>query len=426
MQDNSNGQWGNLALLRLGAFGFGITGFFMAMDAVILPVLVLGLVPEGAKNTFLGLLGFSGLLVAGLVQPVVGWYSDRTRSPLGRRVPYMLWGCISVSLGLLGLAAATNYLSLFVMWVLIQANASIGFGPFHALIRDLVPANRIGVAASLKILADASGGVVLIALTGTLMGRYIIEESSYWLWIALGVVGASLMVTAAISSSIIVPRERAVQAADQDIWRRLRSTTRLHPQLAWFLLSRYLMITATFIFPTFGLFFLGDVVQVSNPAQTLGILIAVVGGAVMLSVYPAGWLSDRIGHKPVVLMGAIGAALGLAAMTQAVGLNQVLIVASFTGAGVGVVLTANWALANELGAAGREGQHIGLVSLATIGGAATAKLMGPGVDLLNLASPGAGYTALLLGAGLLFLLGALFLLPVRPQLADSGQTRASV
>ena len=106
MQDNSNNQWGNFALLRLGAFGFGITGFFMALDAVILPVLVLGLVPEGAKNTFLGLLGLSGLVVAALVQPVVGWYSDRTRSPLGRRVPYMLWGCISVSLGLVGLAAA--------------------------------------------------------------------------------------------------------------------------------------------------------------------------------------------------------------------------------------------------------------------------------------------------------------------------------
>ena len=425
MQDNSSGQWGNLALLRLGAFGFGITGFFMAMDVVILPILVLGLVPEGAKNTFLGLLGLSGLLVAALVQPVVGWYSDRTRSPLGRRVPYMLWGCIAVSLGLVGLAAATNYLSLFVMWVLIQANASIGFGPFQALIRDLVPVNRIGVASSLKILADAAGGVVLIALTGMLMGRFTIEGTSYWLWIALGVVGASLIVTAAISSSIVVPRERAVQAADQDIWHRLRSTTRLHPQLAWFLLSRYLMIAATFVFPTYGLFYLDDVVQVSNPAQTLGIMIGAIGGAVVLSVYPAGWLSDRIGHKPVVLMGAIGAAIGLAAMTQAVGPNQVLFIASLTGAAVGVVLTANWALANELGAAGREGQHIGLVGLATIGGAATAKLMGPGVDLLNLASPGAGYTALLLGAGLFYLLGALFLLPVRTRLVDSGQQKAS-
>ena len=437
MQDNPNAEWGNLALLRLGAFGFGITGFFMAMDAVILPVLVLelvregaenallGLVREGTKNTLLGLMGFSGLLVAALVQPVVGWYSDRTRSPLGRRVPYMLWGCVSVSLGLLGLAAATNYLSLFVMWVLIQANASIGFGPFQALIRDLVPVNRIGVASSLKILADASGGVVLIALTGTLMGRFTIEGTSYWLWIALGVVGASLVVTAAISASIVVPRERAVQAADQDIRHRLRSTTRLHPQLAWFLLSRYLMIAATFVFPTYGLFFLDDVVQVSNPAQTLGITIAAVGGAVVLSVYPAGWLSDRIGHKPVVLMGAVVAALGLAAMTQAEGLMQVLIIASIAGAAVGVVLTANWALANQLGTAGREGQHIGLVSLATIAGAATAKLMGPGVDLLNLASPGAGYTALLLGAGLLFLLGALVLLPVRANLADSGQKGTS-
>ena len=360
------------------------------------------------------------MLVAALVQPVVGWYSDRTRSPLGRRVPYMLWGCIAVSLGLVGLAAATNYLSLFVMWVLIQANASSGFGPFQALIRDLGPVNRIGVASSRKILADASGGVVLIALTGALMGRFTIDGTSYWLWIALGVVGASLIFTAAISSSIVVPRERAVQAADQDIWHRLRLTTRLHPKLAWFLFSRYLMIAATFVFPTYGLFFLDDVVQVANPAQTLGIMIAAIGGAVVLSVYPAGWLSDRIGHKPVVLMGAIAAALGLAAMTQAVGPNQVLFIASLSGAAVGVVLTANWALANQLGAAGREGQHIGLVSLATIAGAATAKLMGPGVDLLNLTSPGAGYTALLLGAALLFLLGALFLLPVRPQLADLG------
>ena len=425
MQEYSDRQWGNLALLRLGAFGFGITGFFMAMDTVILPVLVLGLVPEGAKNSLLGLLGFSGLLVAALVQPVVGWYSDRTRSPLGRRVPYMLWGCISVSLGLVGLAAATNYFSLFVMWVLIQANASIGFGPFQALIRDLVPLNRIGVASSLKILADASGGVILIALTGTLLGRFTGEETSHWLWIALGVLGASLMVTAAVSSSIVVPRERAVQRADQDIWRRLRSTTRLHPQLTWFLLSRYLMIAATFVFPTYGLFYLDDVVRVSNPAQTLGIMILAIGTAMVLSIYPAGWLSDRIGRKPVVVIGAIGAALGLGAVTQAVGANQVLFIASFTGAAVGVVLTANWALANELGTAGREGQHIGLVSLATIAGAATAKLLGPVVDLLNLASPGAGYTALLLGAGLFFLLGALLLIPVSPQLEGPEQRSPS-
>ena len=409
-----NPTWGVISLLRLGAFGFGISGFFMAMESVILPVLVMGIVPEGAKNTLLGALGLSGLLVAALVQPLAGWYSDRTKTPLGRRVPYMIWGCLSVTLGMLGLASAVNYISLFVIWVLIQANASIGFGPFQALIRDLVPFDRLGVASSLKIFSDISGGALLIAVTGLLLGKFGSDGSSYWLWIALGILGLSLIITASISSSIVVPRERAVQRLDGEIWEKLRVTSRLNPQLGWFLVSRYFMISAAFIFPTYGLFYLKDMVQVNNPAQTLGLMILVIGGVMLLSVYPAGWVSDKLGRKPVVLIGAMGATLGLLMMTQADGSIQVLIVATFTSVFVGIMLAGNWALANELGTSGREGQHIGLVSVATISGAATSKLLGPVVDLLNIASPGLGYTSLLIGAGVLFLLGVLVLVRVKP------------
>ncbi len=422
-------QWNSLAFLRLGAFGFGISGFFMAMDTIILPVLVLGVAPAGAKNSLLGLLGLSGLVVAALVQPVVGWVSDRTRSPLGRRVPYMLWACLIVCLGLVGLGVttrypslglvelglATNYLPLLLIWLVIQANASIGFGPFQALIRDLVPVSRFGVASSFKILADVSGGVILIAVAGALLGFYTGPESIHWLWIALAVLGITLVVTAIISSSIVVPRERAARRESQDIWRQLRATTRLHPQLSWFLLSRYLTSAAIFVFPTYGLFFLGDVVGVENPAQTLGITILPIGGALVLSIYPAGWLSDRIGRKPVVVAGAIGAAISTVAMVQADSPFEALVIASIIAAFVGVVLSASWALANELGPIGREGQHIGLVSVATLAGAASAKVLGPGVDLLNLAAPGAGYTALLAGSGLFLLLGALMLIPVKAQ-----------
>jgi len=101
-------------------------------------------------------------------------------------------------------------------------------------------------------------------------------------------------------------------------------------------------------------------------------------------------------------------------MTQADGSIQVLVVATFTSVFVGIMLAGNWALANELGTSGREGQHIGLVSIATISGAATSKLLGPVVDLLNMASPGLGYTTLLIGAGVLFLLGVLVLVRVKP------------
>jgi MFS family permease len=315
---------------------------------------------------------------------------------------------------MLGLASAVNYISLFVVWVLIQANASVGFGPFQALIRDLVPLDRLGVASSLKIFSDISGGAILIAATGLLLGNFVSGGSSYWLWIALSILGLSLIITASISSFIVVPRERAVQRLEPAIWEKLRATSRLNPQLGWFLLSRYFMISAAFIFPTYGLFYLKDMVQVANPAQTLGVMIVVIGGVMLLSVYPAGWVSDRVGRKRVVVIGAVGSALGLIMMTQVFGALLILIVATFTAVFVGIMLAGNWALANELGTSGREGQHIGLVSVATISGAGTSKLLGPLVDLLNMVSTGLGYTVLMIVAGALFLMGALVLIRVKP------------
>ena len=412
-QNRSQHRWNTLALLRLGTFGFGVTGFFMAMDTIILPTLVLEVVPESAKNSLLGALGLSGMLIAALVHPALGWYSDRTRTRLGRRVPYMLWGCLFACLGLVGLGFVSTYLPLLGLWIFIQANLTIGYGPFQALIRDLVPLEKIGVASSLKILADGAGGVVLVAISGTLIGQHSGPESDQWLWITLGILGFTLFLTALVSSHIVLQREERSRWTTRDFLRDLRSTGRLHPHLGWFVASRYLMITAIFVFPTYGLFFLRDVVGVANPAQTLGLMILSIGGALVLSVYPAGWLSDKIGRKPVVVAGAIGAAIGCIAILSADSPTEVLMVASVIGASVGIILSANWALANEMGPQGRVGQHMGIVNLATVGGAASAKVLGPGVDLLNLASPGLGYEGLLVGCGVAFLLGALLMTPIK-------------
>ena len=419
-------HWNTIALLRLGAFSFGITGFFLTMETIILPTLVLDIAPEGAKNTWLGILGFSGLVTAAVIQPIVGSYSDRTRSPLGRRVPYMLWGVFFVCLGLTGLSFTLTLISFLIIWIFIQANAGISTAPYLALIGDLVPNSRIGVASSLKILSDALGGVVLVAVCGVLISFYRGPDTIEWLRITFGVLGGTLMVTVLISSSIAAPRERATHAL-----RRGATTlghhfrTGLHPQLHWFLLSRFLLITATFIFPTYGLFFLRDVVMVSNPAQTLGTAVLSIGGALALSVYPAGWISDRIGRKPVIITGAVGAAAGSVLIFWATNTVQVVAIASIIGLCLGPVLSASWALANELAVPGREGRHIAIVNLATIGGAAFSKTLGPLVDLSNkLVSTGAGYAGLLVICATLFILGSILLLPLnqaQEQRAAAGE-----
>ncbi len=387
------------------------------METIILPTLVLDVAPAGAKNSLLGALGFSGLIAAALVQPIVGSYSDRTRSPLGRRVPYMLCGVLFVCLGLTGLSFSLTVISLLIIWIFIQANAGISTAPYLALIGDLVPTSRIGVASSLKILSDAAGGLVLVAICGSLISLYEGPETIMWLRVTLAVVGGTLVVTVLISSAIATTRERATRALRRGATTLRHPTTGLHPQLLWFLLSRFLLITATFIFPTYGLYFLGDVVKVDNPAQTLGTAVISIGGALALSVYPAGWLSDRVGRKPVIICGAIGAAAGTIGIFWANNTVQVVAISSVIGLCIGPVLSASWALANELALPGREGRHMAIVNLATIGGAAFSKTLGPLVDLSNnLVSTGAGYAGLLIIGAALFILGSILLLPLNQKL----------
>ncbi len=424
-------NWSQWDLLKLNSFSFGITGFILAMDTVVLPVIVLTVAPEEFKNTYLAVLGISGLLMAAMVQPTIGRISDRTQSPLGRRIPFILWGSVFAALGLIGVRLAPNFTVLFAVWIFIQANVNIAYGPGLALIRDYVPLNRIGMASSMKIMSDAAGAAVMIAITGALIGKT--ASSLDWEWIALGILAFLLMVAISITSVQISRRElrSPLKSQRHDVESSLRSA--LSPQLGLFLASRLVMITAIASFQTYGLFFLRDSVGLENPAAAMGRMILVIGGALAIAVYISGLVSDRVGRKPVVLAGAIGAALSALWMLTANDSTQVLIIASVIGASVGVLLSANWALANELADESHAGLHMGIVNLATIGGSATAKLLGPGIDALN-RIPGRpddfGYQVLIAGSAAFFIIGAVLLMPLKtigrePVSRDAGPPPAS-
>ena len=99
-------------------------GFLLAMDTGdICRYLVLEVVPGKTEEHLPGgLRVVGGLIVAGMVQPIVGRYSDRTRSVLGRRVPYLIWGCGMVCLGLVGIGFAESFVALLLVWLFVQAN----------------------------------------------------------------------------------------------------------------------------------------------------------------------------------------------------------------------------------------------------------------------------------------------------------------
>lgn len=407
-------KWSQWDLLKLNSFSFGITGFILAMDTVVLPVIVLTVAPEGFKNTYLAVLGISGLLMAATVQPTIGRISDRYQSRLGRRVPFIFWGATFAAIGLIGIRLAPNFGVLFAVWIFIQANVNIAYGPGLALIRDCVPLDRIGMASSMKILSDAIGAAVMIAIAGALIGKT--GSSIDWEWLTLGILAFLLMVGISVTTVQVSRRElnTPLNAQRRDIESSFRSV--LNPQLGLFLISRLVMIMAISSFHTYGLFFLRDSVGLDDPAAALGRMILVIAGALAIAVYLAGLVSDRLGRKPLVMVGAIGAALSTMWMLTASNSTEALIIASVIGASIGVLLSANWALANELADEAQAGLHMGIVNLATIGGAAGAKMLGPGIDALN-RIPGRsddfGYQVLIAGAAGFFILGAILLMPLK-------------
>jgi MFS family permease len=84
---------------------------------------------------------------------------------------------------------------------------------------------------------------------------------------------------------------------------------------------------------------------------------------------------------------------------------------SILGAGIGLFLTSNWALANSLAPETEAGKYLGLTNLATAGSGALARLEGPALDWLNAAQPGAwiGYKGLFIFGAFTILLSAFFL-----------------
>lgn len=415
----SEKSWSSFALIRLNAFSFGVTGFIMAMDTAVLPVIVLSLAPEHLKNSYLAMLGMGGLLIAAIVQPSIGRLSDRTRSPLGRRVPYIVAGTLVVCGSLALTLLAPNRWALLAAWMFIQANLNVAYGPGMALIRDLVPRAQVGVASSLKILLDATGGLVLTSASAALIGLAagssigLVPVYVDWEWAVLGLLVSGLIVSVAITCATVLARDPS---------RRVRPVRRrdeparpvLNLQLGLFLISRLFMMTAIFSFPTYALFFLGDVVEVANPAQTLSQAIPAIGGALAVAVVVSGWVSDRVGRKPVVIAGAVAGAISTSWLLLADSTTGVVVTASIIGASSGTLLSASWALANEMGDERQAGTHIGIVNLSTIGGAALPRLFGPGIDLLNHTSEDLGYKALIGVCAALFVAGAIALLPVNP------------
>ena len=154
-----------------------------------------------------------------------------------------------------------------------------------------------------------------------------------------------------------------------------------------------------------------DVLRVPDPPRQTGDLLAALTIAIVVLVLIGGWLTDKYGAKKVLYFATYLAAAGVFLMVFARDMRGLLIFGSLFGSGIGLFLTANWALANTLAPEEEAGKYLGFTNLATAGSAAIARLEGPILDWLNRAWPGEwiGYKALFIFGALTIFLSAFIL-----------------
>jgi maltose/moltooligosaccharide transporter len=97
----------------------------------------------GADVDEIPILWIAAPLTGLIVQPIVGYYSDRTWNRLGRRRPYFLIGAILTTLALFAMPnSPTLWMAAGLLWIL-DASINISMEPFRAFVGDqLQPRQR--------------------------------------------------------------------------------------------------------------------------------------------------------------------------------------------------------------------------------------------------------------------------------------------
>ncbi len=395
-------------LLAVNAYWPGLSFMWNSLHVILLPAVLLTFIDDARKNTALGLLTFVGLIIALIIQPVSGALSDAWPSRFGRRRPLLVVGTLADLLFLYLIATADSLGSLAAGYIGLQFTSNVAHGPAQGLMHDRVPLSQMGFASGVKNFLDMAGMV----LSALVMGRLIAAENP-------DLVPAVALVAGLLVAGLLVVvfgvRESASGASSPGFRSGVRKAFHLdvrgntnYWRLVW---SRFLFLCGVYGIQAFAQYFVRDKLHTDNPVKLTGDLMAAIVLSLIAFSILAGYLSDRFGRKPLHAVAAVLVAVGSLLMMTAVTPTAVLGFGSIVGAGIGLFITANWALANDLAPAGEAGKFLGLTNLATAGAGAASRLAGPGIDALNAWRPDAflGYAALFSGSALLTLVSLLAL-----------------
>jgi maltose/moltooligosaccharide transporter len=114
----------------------------------------------GAKVESIPILWIAAPVTGLVVQPIIGYFSDRTWNRLGRRRPYFLGGAILASLALIAMPnSPALWVAAGMLWIM-DASINISMEPFRAFVGDNLPSAQRTTGFAMQSFFIGTGAVV--------------------------------------------------------------------------------------------------------------------------------------------------------------------------------------------------------------------------------------------------------------------------
>ena len=288
-----------------------LMGLMMA-GAGTVDAITANMLPLTAKHftdniTLIGFMVALNRICGFLVQPYAAWKSDSHHGPRGRRRPFLLgaWPAVFVSVALLGalpfLVPAVYHRTflvvavLFVVNLVMQAALDMCYGSGDPMYGDMFTSGDLGRANGIRMILTAVAGVGM-----TFVFVPLADTHEFWPY-----AGAMLFV----GVSYLVARFYLREAPTAEVpppgrYNPLRPLAELRdPQ------TRNVAICGSAVLVSLAL---TEMLHSLFVTETLGFSKTVLGNTTTAALivsfvmpYPVGWIVDRVGARPVLIVGFI-------------------------------------------------------------------------------------------------------------------------